>query len=354
MVRLGAMGDILHALPAVAAMRAAHPEWEIGWAVEPRWSPLLAVAQGSGVRGQGSIIPVRGVLQPLVDRVHFAPMKAWGKRLIAPRTIREIVTQSREVRACHYDAVLDLQGAIKSAVVARLAAAPRVIGEDAPREWAARWLYSERVATRGEHVIEQDLEVAGAVAGERLKWMRPLLPEDPAAEAWCDALMDELGGRPVAMLTPGAGWGAKCWPVERYTNVAQGLSARGMRVLVNCGPGEEALALEIERGTGGEALPVAASIAELIALVRRVALFVGGDTGPLHLACALGRPVVGIYGPTDPGRNGPFGTQFAVLRSPTSRRDHSRRMRPEAGLLTISPDAVLRAADDLLGKEDVR
>ena len=99
---------------------------------------------------------------------------------------------------------------------------------------------------------------------------------------------------------------------------------------------------------------MAASIAELIALVRRVALFVGGDTGPLHLACALGRPVVGIYGPTDPGRNGPFGTQFAVLRSPTSRRDHSRRMRPEAGLLTISPDAVLRAADDLLGKEDVR
>src|SRR6266571_2610859 len=88
-------------------------------------------------------------------------------------------------------------------------------------------------------------------------------------------------------------------------------------------------------------LPLSCSLSQLIALTRRVALVIAGDTGPLHLACALGRPVVGIYGPTDPDRNGPFGTRFRVLRSPESRRDHTRRAEPEAGLLTITSDAVL-------------
>jgi heptosyltransferase-1 len=93
------------------------------------------------------------------------------------------------------------------------------------------------------------------------------------------------------------------------------------------------------------------SLEQLIALTRRAALVIAGDTGPLHLACALGRPVVGIYGPTDPSRNGPYGTRFKVLRSPESRRDHSRREQPEAGLLTIEPDDVLHAADELLAEE---
>jgi heptosyltransferase-1 len=366
-VRLGAMGDILHALPAVTALRLAHPEWEIGWVVEPRWSALLEAGtegrreQGTeGPRDQGTEGLARGVLRPVVDQVHLAPAKAWGKQPFALGTMRGIAGLRRVLRACRYDAVLDLQGAIKSAVVARMAGAARTIGEESPRERPARWLFTERVATRGGHVIEQDLELAGAIMGEALAWAQPMLPEDPGAEAWCDALLAgathiaELGSAPVAMLTPGAGWGAKRWPVERYAEVARGLVGRGMRVLVNSGPGEEAMAREIERGTDGAALPVEASIAELIALVRRLALFVGGDTGPLHLACALGRPVVGIYGPTDPGRNGPFGTRFRVLRSPTSVRDHSRRAEPEAGLLTITPEAVLRAADELLGKEEVR
>ena len=101
-------------------------------------------------------------------------------------------------------------------------------------------------------------------------------------------------------------------------------------------------------------MPVTATLDQLIALNRRIALCIAGDTGPLHLACALGRPVVGIYGPTDPSRNGPFGTRFTVLRSPISKRDHSRRAAPEAGLLTITPEEVLRAADGLLGKERAR
>jgi len=122
-------------------------------------------------------------------------------------------------------------------------------------------------------------------------------------------------------------------------------------VLVNAGPGEEPLADVIVRRTGGAAVPLVGNLDQLIALTRRIGLAIAGDTGPLHLACALGRPVVGIYGPTDPSRNGPFGTRFKVLRSPESRRDHTRYEAPEAGLLTIQPEDVLRAADELLYSE---
>ena len=153
------------------------------------------------------------------------------------------------------------------------------------------------------------------------------------------------------LINPGAGWGAKRWPVERYAAVAQGLIDRGLRVLVNAGPGEEPLAEAISQATTGAATPLTCSLEQLIALSRRVALVIAGDTGPLHLACALARPVVGIYGPTDPSRNGPFGTRFKVLRSPESRRDHARHAAPEAGLLTIQPEDVLRAADELLAPE---
>jgi heptosyltransferase-1 len=142
--------------------------------------------------------------------------------------------------------------------------------------------------------------------------------------------------------------------VERYAAVAQGLVERGFQVLINTGPGEEPLAdliIQQTRQTGGAVTPLNCTLDQLIALTRRIALAVAGDTGPLHLACALGRPVVGVYGPTDPSRNGPFGTRFKVLRSPESRRDHKRHEAPEAGLLTIQPDDVLRAADALLYPE---
>ena len=117
------------------------------------------------------------------------------------------------------------------------------------------------------------------------------------------------------------------------------------------GPGEEAMAETIVERTGGSAIVLAGDVSLLIAVARRVALAIAGDTGPLHLACALGKPVVGIFGPTDPSRNGPFLTRFTVLRSPESRRDHTRRAEPEAGLLTIEPEAVLQAADALLYPE---
>jgi heptosyltransferase-1 len=343
-VRLGAMGDILHALPAVTALRLAHPTWEIGWVVEPRWRGLLA-APGVNARGAG---------MPVADRLHFAPTRDWAKKPMHPKTAAAIGQLRKELLAVGYDAVLDLQGSIRSAAIARMAKIGRVIGEDHPRENAARWLFTERVATRGAHVIEQDIELAAAVAGDELAFTRAQLPVDPAADRWCDDLLASSGTRPVALINPGAGWGAKRWPVELYAKVARGLMERGFRILVNAGPSEEAMADAIVKETSGAAIPLATSLDQLIAISRRIALCVAGDTGPLHLACALGKPVVGIYGPTDPSRNGPFGTEFRVLRSPKSKRDHTRREEPEAGLLSITPEAVLQAAAELVKAEPLR
>jgi heptosyltransferase-1 len=120
-------------------------------------------------------------------------------------------------------------------------------------------------------------------------------------------------------------------------------------VLVNAGPQEQAIAAEVVRSSGGVTQAPQFTLERLIALIRRVCLVIAGDTGPLHLACAVGKPVVGIYGPTDPRRNGPFGVPFRVLRHPESKRDHTRHAEPEAGLLTITPDEVVAAAKDLLG-----
>ena len=339
------MGDILHALPAITALRQAHPGWVIDWVVEPAWCALLT---GDCTASNTT----RGSAQPLVDNLYLAAAKAWGRDPLSRKTRHEIIELRRALRGPDYDAVVDLQGAVRSAALARMTGSRRRIGESRPREWAARWLFTDRIATHGTHVIEQDMELASAIAGDDLSAVQPWLPVDPAAEAWCDRLLAGAG-KPTVLLNPGAGWGAKRWPLERYATVASVLAGRGFSVLVNGGPGEEALVEAIQNQSGGAAQPFNSTLAQLIALTRRIVLMIAGDTGPLHLACALGRPVVGIYGPTDPARNGPFGTRSRVLRSPESRRDHSRRAEPEAGLLTITPEAVLQAADELLSEEAV-
>jgi heptosyltransferase-1 len=324
-VRLGAMGDILHALPAVTALRQAHPNWFVGWAVEPRWRALLCV-----------------------DRIHLVNAKEWARSPLRGQTVRGIQALRRELRTERYDLCIDLQGAVRSALVGRLSGAPRLIGEDQPRDWAARWLFSERVPTQGVHVIEQAVEVCAAVAGDRLSPVLPVLPVDREVELWVDGVLAGAQRRPVVLLSPGAGWGAKRWPTERYGAVASDLHRSGCAVLVNAGPEERAIAAKVVLASGGVAQAPEFTLERLIALTRRIDLLIAGDTGPLHLACALGKPVVGIYGPTDPGRNGPFGVPFRVLRHPESKRDHTRHAEPEAGLLTITPEQVIEAAQSLL------
>ena len=170
------MGDILHALPAVAALRQAHPGWYLGWAVEPRWRALLSADDGQ---------------MPLVNRTHLVKAKDWARSPFRAETLREIGALRRSLRAERYDLCIDLQGAVRSALAGRLAGAPRMIGEDRPREWAARWLFGERVATHGVHVIEQAVEVCAAAAGEPLSPVLPPLPVNREAELWADGVLRE-------------------------------------------------------------------------------------------------------------------------------------------------------------------
>jgi heptosyltransferase I len=340
---MGAMGDILHSIPGASALRRAHPDWVLGWAVEPRWQGLFRAGPG---------VQLRGEAMPLVDRVHLVNAKGWARRPLHSATLREIASLRRELREAHYDVCVDVQGAVRSALVGRSSRAARMIGEAEPREDAAKWLFGERVRTAGRHVIEQSTEVLNAIAGETLATAPSLLPKDPAAEAWVAALLGDRAKAPFVVISPGAGWGAKRWPVERYGAVAAGLAALGYGVVANAGPEEVDLARELVAASDGAAIYAIPTLVELIALMRRASLTIAGDTGPLHLACALGKPVVGIFGPTDPARNGPYGCDFRVLRHPESERDHSRRSEPEAGLLTIMPEAVLDAAVELLkGRE---
>jgi heptosyltransferase-1 len=340
-VRLSAMGDVIHAMPAVAGLRKTYPKVHIGWAIEPAWVPLLT----------------SGGETPLVDTVHTVPFRQWTRAPFSAANTRSLRMARRELQAAHYDVAVDMQGSVRSAWVARWAQTARLLGEDAPRETPARLFYRERIAHTASHIIEQDLELAAAVFGPPLPYAVPAFPRDAAAEQWAEKFVEQIltlhSASRVAVLLPGAGWGTKRWPAERYGAVAIGLREHGFHSLLNIGPGEDALAEAAVQHSAGTATAVATTLPQLIALLRRTALCVGGDTGPLHLASALQVPVVGIYGPTDPARNGPYSppgeaSRFRVLRNAASRRDHSRGHTPEAGLLTITAQDVLAAARDLL------
>ncbi len=281
-VRLGAMGDIIHTLPAVTALRNALPDGRIGWIVEERWAELLCARNSP-----------------------------------------------------------------KSGPVSR---ARTIVGLERPRELPARILYSRRVTTPKAHVVEQYHSLAEGVVGKSLPVPSIELPHDDQAEA--DIARKLLGlnkERPFVIITPGTGWGAKQWPPERYGKVASALAQDGLTPFINCGPGEEDIARAVQSASNDKARPILCSITELIALIRRSRLFIGGDTGPLHLAAALQVPVVALFGPTDPLRNGPYGTNSIVLRNPASQTSLSHTSAPDPGLLQITAEEVISAARRLLG-----
>jgi heptosyltransferase I len=232
--------------------------------------------------------------------------------------------------------------------LARCSGARVVYGAAEAWEGPASLWYSRSVITHGAHVIEQNLSAASAVAGHKLELPHVELPRDAGAEKRIELLLAEMDMHDFAILNPGAGWGAKRWPVDRYGRVALALAADGVRSIINFGPGEEQLAREAESASEGAAKAVQCSISELIALTRRAKLFIGGDTGPLHLAAVLQVPVVAIFGPTDPARNGPYGTRSVVLRNPASATSHARNPKPDEGMLEIGVEDVVKAARGLL------
>jgi heptosyltransferase-1 len=343
-VRLGAMGDIIHTLPAVTALRNAFPDTKIGWVVEDRWAELLC-ARDSARSGP------RSAARPLVDFVHTADTKAWRKSLLSRETRRQISKVRHEIRDRKYEIAVDFQGAMKSAVITRMSGARMIFGMADPREAPARIFYNRRVATTGAHVIEQYHSLAEAVAGRQLATTKIGFPRDDDAKSAITKKLSEIGENFI-LINPGAGWGAKQWPAEHYGEVARELAKAGLAPLINFGPGEKELALAVESASDGAARLISCTIGELIALTRRAKLFIGGDTGPLHLAAALGVPVVAIFGPTDPARNGPYGTRSTVLRNPDSRTSLSHTNQPDPGLLQITTNEVVAAARRLLETPD--
>ena len=340
-VRLSAMGDVIHTLPAARALRESFPHAHIGWLIEERWAELLCA---NGARRRGP----RSSSRPLVDEVHTVRLKDWKKSLFSFSTLQQIATVWNDVRAARYDVAVDLQGAMRSAVLARWSGARVVYGAAEPRESPASLWYTRKVVGLGRHVIEQNVSVAEALIGRRVEVPGAEVPRDPRSEERVEKQLREFSGGDFAVLNPGAGWGAKRWPAERYGEVACGLAKLGVRSILNYGPGEEELVRVAEAASGGNARAMRCTLTELIALMRRARLFVGGDTGPLHLAAALRVPVVAIFGPTDPARNGPYGTQSVVLRSAASVTSHARRNEAEEGMLGIGSDAVVEAARELM------
>src|SRR5271168_3175328 len=267
-VRTSAMGDVLHALPAVAALRRQHPEWFLGWVIDRRWTPLLEAADCGAEPGVG---PER----PIVDRIHQVPTQAWKHRAFTMDTVHGIRRLRRELRAERYDLCIDMQGLIRSSLVGAVSGSVRFVGRTQPRETPARWFYGERIATPSAHVIEQGCELVSGAIGEQLLPGRVELPVDKAAEAWVDAWLErtlprELWSR-VVFFAPTAGWGAKAWPKERYGAVAIALAEAGWATLVNAAPDRngvaDASAAAVVEESLGCAVAVPSTMAQMIALV---------------------------------------------------------------------------------------
>jgi heptosyltransferase-1 len=327
-VRLSSIGDVVHTLPALAALQ--RHGWDAGWIAEPGGAALL----------DG---------HPALRHLHRAPRA----RELGPGTLRRM---ARELRAEEYDVALDLQGLWKSAAWARVSGAPRSIGYARPwrREGLSSVLIRETASLPSDlpHVIDKNLALLRSLGIEAVGWRAfPLPPTDAQAETVRKAVAGlELNG--FAILNPGGGWESKLWPPERYGAVARGLRERGLGAVVSWGPGEEALAQRVVAASDGAAVGAfPTTLLEFVELARLARLVVAADTGPLHIACAVGTPVVGLYGPTDPARNGPFDPEDRVVRRvPLCSPCHRRRCRVHEGVMAaIVASEVLRAIDARLG-----
>jgi heptosyltransferase I len=322
-VRLSSIGDVVHTLPALAAMAAAGHE--VDWLVEPPSRVLL--------EGQAGLRPVGA---PAAKAFRLGPARE-ALRLLRHRG---------------YDAALDFQGLWKSAAWARLSGARRVIGYAAPwrREAPSAWLVGERARLPPEavHVIDKNLALLrprgiDAVGGRDFPLPRPASALERVARGLADL---RLG--PFVILNPGGGWASTLWPPEAFGAVARALRGRGLPAVVTFGPGEEGLADRVVAASDGAAVrSFPTSLLEYVELARRARLVLAADTGTLHLACAVGTPVVGLFGPTDPARNGPFSPADRVVRRvPPCAPCHRRVCARHHGVMAAIPAAeVLEAVE---------
>jgi heptosyltransferase I len=325
LVRLGSLGDIIHALPSAGALRDTFQAARIDWAVEPRWVRLL-----SGNPDINEVISA--------NRTSPGGMIATLKRLQAGR----------------YTCAVDFQALYKSALLAFGSRAPRRIGfkSSYAREGLAAALYTDRLNPRGPHKVDHNLtlvQAAGAQWPNNPRFPLAICPEDhePVAREIARA-----GIQDFFVLNPGGGWLSKCWPAERYGQLHGKLVSRfGWRGVVTFGPGEEQVAQQVIQSAGEPApVPMPLPLGPLMALFERAKFVVSADTGPLHLASALGSPVIGLYGPTDPSRNGPFSCADIVVRNPRATvTTYRREASYSPSMLSISVDQVVVAVERRLG-----
>src|SRR5690349_15908972 len=311
-VTLGSIGDIVHTLPALAALRAAMPKAEISWVVERRSSEILKD-------------------NPLLDRLIEVDTKALRRGLMSGETLRAPRQQLRRLRASAFDIALDFQGLIKSASIARLSGARRVFGysRDGLREPVSGIFLSKRIAIPPRtHVISKALLLLKGALGVPL-------PEElsfpigvtSSAETEAERASAATGGN-YAILNPGGGWPTKLWNPERFAGLADLLwSNYGIRSLVTHGPNEVGLAEAVRSSSQTEsAIPVSVSLKGFYSLAKRARVYVGGDTGPTHIAVAAGAPIVGLFGPTEWWRNGsPNPADNCVERNDIDCRDDCQR-----------------------------
>jgi heptosyltransferase-1 len=346
-VRLGALGDVVHAIPVAAALRRAFPAARIDWLVSAKHREILD-------------------LVPVIDRrlvINDRPSAGSGRATDAGGA--SLLAAIGELRRSRYDVAIDLQGLLKSALLARVSGAPRVIGFSSryARERAARLFYTEAHdpgcgglydPRETRHVVDINLGVLSRLGITSTAREFPL--EEVESEA-AGIAHQRTGGR-YALLNPGAAWPNKRWPPARLAAIATALRARhGLMSVVLWGPGEETLAADVVAGANGAAiLSARTTIADLVALARRAALMVSGDTGPTHIAAALGTPIVGIYGPTRPARNGPMSPlDVVVSRDNVCHCHHLRRCtRDRMCLLDIEVAEVLEAVERRLAAEAAR
>lgn len=320
-VRLSSIGDVVHTTPTVAALiDAGH---EVGWAVEPPAASLVASIKG---------LARTFVLPP-------ASASDWKERFRLVGVLRDFKP----------DVAIDAQGLWKSAVWTRLSGAPRRIGWVAlnRREPSSSLMLNETVGCNDSdvHVIDQHLALlTGLVSGARgLRAFPYVLPGE--ALRFASEYRATLGN-PLALISPGGGWENKLYPVQLWGQVSRGLAQMGLVPVVLWGPGEEGIASAVVEASGGSARRAPqTSVLELAALSRVARLFLAADTGPLHIACALGAPLVGVFGPTDPARNGPWSTEDEVVRRvPECFPCHKRKCDSHQSIMKEIPaSAVLEA-----------
>ncbi len=328
-VRLSSIGDIVHTLPAVAALADTFPQAQVDWMVEKRHALLL----------DGN---------PHVHRIVIFDTLGWRRRLTSSATWHEIRNGISDLRRTPYSAALDFQGLWKSAIAAWLSRAEERIGFAKPwmREPGAAVLYTQRVRpSQHVHVVEENLALVGRLGARAPRWQFPL-PRNEEDDAYVSRQVAALDSGDFIIINPGGGWRTKCWSPQNYAALIRQLAGtRRCPIVLTGSPAEEMMIAEILENAGApSARYVRSTLVQFIALARRARLFIGGDTGPLHLAAAVGTPIVGIYGPTDPARNGPFAPEDIAL-SNHGPINHTRRGAKNAYLSGVSGQEVVAAVE---------